>query len=305
LDASNKGATAMTKSATTNTLQSFSTDLATLVATASHGIVGVHGHRSRASGFAWRPGLVVTCEEALADEGPYELVLPGGDRVSATLAGRDQTTDVALLRHDAADLPLPTFAASAPAAGSLIVAVGSFEGAPNAHLGIVSHASGPWRAMRGGEIDARIDLDLRLGKSAEGGLALDVNGHALGMVVYGPRRRALVIPAATIERVADSLAKHGRIAHGYLGLGLWPAKVDGEDTTGNIVMSVDPNGPGAAAGLHQGDVLVRWNDQPIRPIRQLMRDLGPASVGTVVALGVRRAGEVRPVTLTIGERPDA
>lgn len=124
------------------------------------------------------------------------------------------------------------------------------------------------------------------------------------MVVYGPRRRALVIPAATIERLADSLVKNGRLAHGYLGLGLWPAKVEGEDTTGNIVISVDPDGPGAAAGLHQGDMLVRWNDQPMRPIRQLMRDLGPTSVGTVVSVGVRRAGETQSVTLTIGERPD-
>ncbi|MGL4238461.1 S1C family serine protease [Tabrizicola sp.] len=293
----------MAQSATA--LQSFSTDLSTLVATASRSVVGVHGHRSRHSGFAWRPGLVVTCEEALADEGPYELVLPGGARVSATLVGRDPTTDVAVLRYEGDDVPQPAFVTSTPVAGSLVAAVGSFEGAATAHLGVVSHASGPWRAMRGGEIDARIDLDLRLGKSAEGGLALDVAGQAFGMVVYGPRRRALVIPTATIERVADSLVKHGRIAHGYLGLSLWPTKVDGEDATGNIVVSVDPAGPGAVAGLHQGDVLVRWNDQPMRPIRQMMRELGPASVGTVVSLGLRRAGEARTVTLTIGERPDA
>jgi S1-C subfamily serine protease len=290
---------------TATTLQTFSTDLATLVATASRGVVGVYGPRSQASGFAWHAGFVVTCEEALADEGPYELVLPGGAKISATLVGRDPTTDVAVLRHEAGDLRQPAFVTSAPSAGSLTVAVGSFEGAPSAHLGVVSHVSGPWRAMRGGEIDARIDLDVRLGKSAEGALALDVSGQAFGMVVYGPRRRALVIPTATIDRVAGILAKHGRIASGYLGLGLWPAKVDGEDITGNIVVSVDPNGPGAAAGLHQGDLLVRWNDEPMRPIRQMMRELGPASVGTVVSLGIRRAGEARSVTLTIGERPDA
>jgi S1-C subfamily serine protease len=294
----------MTQPVTTNTLQSLSTDLATLVATASRGIVEVHGHRSRASGFAWQPGLVVTCEEALADDGPYEVVLPGGAKVSATLAGRDPTTDVAVLRHDAGEMPQPTFVNPPPLAGSLVIVVGSYDGAPSAHLGVVAHVSGPWRAMRGGEIDARIDLDLRLGKSAEGGLALDAAGNAVGMVVFGARRRALVIPATTIERVARSLADHGRIAHGYLGLGLWPVKVDGEDTTGNIVVSVDPNGPGAAAGLHQGDVLVRWNNEPMRPIRKLMRELGPASVGTVVSLSVRRAGEVREIALTIGERPD-
>ena len=112
------------------------------------------------SGFAWRDGLVVTCEESLSDEGPYEIILSGGALVSATLAGRDPTTDVAILRHEAHDLASPPFSTTSPAAGSLIVAVGSYDGAPNAYLGLVAHVSGPWRAMRGGEIDARIDLDL-------------------------------------------------------------------------------------------------------------------------------------------------
>lgn len=158
----------MTETATTSTLQSFSTDMATLVAATSPSIVGVHGQRSRTSGFAWRPGLVITSEESLAEEGPYELVLPGGNRVSATLAGRDPTTDVAVLRHDATVLTQLVFATSVPSTGSLVIAVGSYEGAPSAYLGMVSHSSGPWRAMRGGEIDARIDLDLRLGKKRRG-----------------------------------------------------------------------------------------------------------------------------------------
>ena len=295
----------MTQSATATTLQSFSDDMAALVAAVSRGIVAVHAPRSRTSGFVWRPGLVVTSEESLAEEGPYELVLPGGDRVSATLAGRDPTTDVAVLRHDAADMPQPTFVTAAPITGSLTLAVGSFEGAPSAYLGVVSHVSGPWRSMRGGEIDARINLDLRLGRHGEGGLSLDAAGNAFGMVVFGPRQRALVIPTATIDRVAGHLAQHGRIAHGYLGLGLLPVKVDGEGTAGAIVTSVDPEGPGATAGLRQGDILLGWNDQPMRPVYQLMRDLGPASIGTVVSLSVNRGGEVHWFSLTIGERPAA
>lgn len=125
------------------------------------------------------------------------------------------------------------------------------------------------------------------------------------MVVFGPRQRALVIPSATIERVAGHLAEHGRIAHGYLGLGLMPVKVEGEGSIGHMVTSVDTNGPGAAAGLRQGDILIRWNDQPMRPIHQLMRDLGPPSIGSVVSLSFRRGGEVHLGSLTIGERPAA
>ncbi len=298
------GVTAMARLATANALQSFSNDLAELVAAASRGVVGVHAPRSRSSGFAWRPGLAVTSEESLADEGPYELVLRGGAKVSATLAGRDPTTDVAVLRHDA-DLASATSVTSTPAAGSLSIAVGSFDGAPSSHLGVVSHVSGPWRAMRGGEIDARIDLDVRLGKSAKGGLALDAAGQSYGMVVFGPKQRVLVIPTATIGRVAARLAEHGNFASGYLGLGLFPVTVDGPGTPGIIVTSVDSTGPGAAAGLLQGDFLLSWNDQPIRPLQQLMRDLGPASIGAVVSLSVKRGEEVRSFALTIGERPAA
>lgn len=284
-------------------LQSFSNDLVTLVSTASRSIVGVQGQRSMTSGFAWRDGLVVTCEESLSDEGPYEIILPVGDKVSATLAGRDPSTDVAVLRYEARDLALATFATTSPAAGSVIVAVGSYDGAPSAYLGLVAYVSGPWRAMRGGEIVARIDLDLRLGRSAEGGLALDTSGNALGMVVFGPNHRSLVIPAATIERVAANLAEHGRIARGYLGAGLLPVQVEGEATAGTIITSVDPKGPGAAAGLRQGDILVAWNGQPMRPMRKMQRGLGPSSIGSVVRPTVKRAGETREVSLTIGERP--
>lgn len=293
----------MASSASATALQSFSNDLATLVSSASRSVVGVHGQRSTTSGFAWRDGLVVTCEESLSDDGPYEIMLPGGDKVSATLVGRDPSTDVAVLRHEARELALAPLTTTSPAAGSLIVAVGSYDGAPSAYLGLVAHVSGPWRAMRGGEIDARIDLDQQLGRSAEGGLALDTSGNALGMVVFGPRHRSLVIPAATIERAAGSLAQHGRIARGYLGAGLLPVRVEGEETAGIMVTSVDPKGPAAAAGLRQGDILVAWNDQPMRPMLQMLRDLGPSSIGTVVQLTVKRAGETCEVSLTIGERP--
>ena len=113
----------------------------------------------------------------------------------------------------------------------------------------------------------------------------------------------LVIPTATIERVAARLETHGRIARGYLGLGLQPVAVDGGDGSGAMVMSVDPKGPGALAGVHQGDIIITWNGEPIRHLRSVLRALGADSVGRQVTLGLRRAGESRQVSLTIGERP--
>ena len=124
------------------------------------------------------------------------------------------------------------------------------------------------------------------------------------MVVFGPRRQVLVIPAATIERVAATLETHGKVARGYLGLGLQPTKLDGDEGLGVMVMSVDRHGPGAAAGVRQGDVIIKWNDQKIQGIRVLLRALGPDVVGSTVQLALRRAGEPVEAQLTVRERPE-
>ena len=72
-----------------------------------------------------------------------------------------------------------------------------------------------------------------------------------------------------------------------------------------MVMSIDPQGPGAAAGVYQGDIIVTWNSEPIRHVHSLLRALGPDSVGQTVTLGLRRAGETRQVPVTITERTAA
>jgi S1-C subfamily serine protease len=69
-------------------------------------------------------------------------------------------------------------------------------------------------------------------------------------------------------------------------------------------MSVDPNGPGAAAGVRQGDVIIKWNDQPIQGVRMLLQTLGPATVGSTVKLALRRGGKPAEAHLTVSERPD-
>ncbi|WFU73922.1 S1C family serine protease [Bradyrhizobium sp. CB2312] len=282
-------------------LSSLSSALADVVTRTAPSIVSVHSHRSRSTGFVWKPGLIVTADEALADEGEVQIGLPDGSAVAATIAGRDHTTDIALLRANTNIAPVKR-AATVPALGSLSVVVTTDRDAPSAALGMVSASGKGWRSLRGGDIDARIELDVRLRDSQEGGLALDASGEAFGMAVLGPRR-VLVIPTATIERVAAQLETRGRIARGYLGLGLQPVRLD--DGVGAMVMNVDKAGPAAAAGIRQGDVIVAVNDQKLSGVRALSRTLGPASVGTVVDVAVRRGGEPASFKVTIGERPEA
>lgn len=282
-------------------LTALSSALADVVARTAPSIVSVHSHRSRATGFVWKAGLIVTADEALADEGEVEIGLPDGSRVAATIAGRDHTTDIALLRADIATTPVK-LAAAVPPLGALSVVVATHRDAPSAALGMVSASGNSWRSLRGGDIDARIELDVRLRPAQQGGLALDASGGAFGMAVLGPRR-VLVIPTATIERVAAQLETRGRIARGYLGLGLQPVRLD--DGIGAMVMNVDKAGPSAAAGIRQGDVIVAVNDQKLSGVRALSRTLGPASVGAVVDVTARRGGEPVSFKVTVGERPEA
>lgn len=282
-------------------LSSLSSALADVVARTTPSVVSVHSHRSRATGFVWKPGLIVTADEALADEGEVQIGLPDGSRAAATIAGRDHTTDIALLRTDAGIAPVK-LAATVPSLGSLSVVIATDRDAPSAALGMVSASGTSWRSLRGGDIDARIELDVRLRFSQQGGLALDASGDTFGMAVLGPRR-VLVIPTATIERVAAQLEARGRIARGYLGLGLQPVRLD--DGVGAMVMNVDKAGPSAAAGIRQGDVIVAVNDQKLSGVHALSRTLGPASVGTVVDVALRRGGEPVSFKVTVGERPEA
>src|SRR6266852_2367460 len=93
-------------------LQQLSDALTDIVKRAAPSVVAVHSTRSRSSGFVWRPGLIVTADEALDDEGDIAVVLPGGETTAANLVGRDPTTDVALLLVDRTNLPPLTLASA-------------------------------------------------------------------------------------------------------------------------------------------------------------------------------------------------
>lgn len=284
-------------------LLAFSNNLADLVAaTAARILVLRGGRRIPSSGLHWRPGLIVTADDALERDEEIVVLRPDGKTASATLIGRDPTTDIALLRFEPDGLPIVEGGdAASLRAGNLVLAVGRNETGPLASLGVAALAAGQWHSMRGGTIDRMIRLDLRLSPSAEGGAMIDAAGKVLGMAVRGPRRLVLGIPAATIDRVVDQLLAKGRIARGYLGAGLRPAQQSGE--SGLLIVGIDPDGPAAKAGLIVGDLITRWNGKPLARMREAMLLLGPDSVGSTVTLAIRRGGTPSEASVIIGERP--
>src|SRR4051794_21661834 len=147
----------MSATSAPNPLTQLSDAVTSIVAKAAPFIVSIHSHRSRSSGFVWKPGLIVTADEALADEGEVAVTLPGGTRTPATIVGRDPTTDIALLRLEQKDAPSAPLHKSTPATGALVVAAGSRDGTALAALGAVAVVGPAWRSMRGGDIDSRVE----------------------------------------------------------------------------------------------------------------------------------------------------
>jgi S1-C subfamily serine protease len=292
-----------------NVLHAFSDHTADVVERAGPCIVALHGGgRSTSSGIHWRPGIVVTAEESLELDDNIKLTLPDRRIVEASLVGRDPTTDVAVLRFQADGLPAASPVEAQLRPGQLILTVGNHDGAPLVALGVVAFVGGPWRSLRGGTIANLIRLDLRLSPAAEGGALVDVQGRVLGMTVHGPRRRALAIPTTTIDHAVDQLLKKGHVVRGYLGAGLQMLRRDArgakpDGAAGLLVVSIDPDGPSARAGLLVGDILTAWNGEPINRVREVMARLGAEEVGKAVDLSLTRGGAPAAFKVVIGERP--
>ena len=303
----------MSEQNVTNPLGTLGGRLEGLIQVAAGAVVGVEVHgRTVASGLLWRPGVVVTASDAIEGDDGLAVGTATAPSQPAQLAGRDPTTDIAVLRlADAETAPPALAAAGAVQVGRLVVAVGRGSEGVIASLGMVSVAGGAWQSRRGGTIDSLVRLDLRLDPRAEGGIVVDGDGRLVGMAVLGPRRRPLVIPSATIERIAPRLLAEGRIRRGYLGVSTHPVRLDEalaavhalSERRALMVTALDPEGPARKAGVLIGDVIVALDGAAVPGMRTLMARLGPEMAGKSVDLGILRAGQMTTTTVTIGASP--
>lgn len=290
-------------------LAQFSDSLAALTAAGANNVAAITlPDRLPLSAILWRKGVAVTSEQVTAEGENYVAVLPGGKKVPAKLAGRDPTTNVAAFTLEA---EAPKFETAPPArVGELALMLGADgEGGPTARFGMVRRTGPAWHAMAGGKIDQLIVLDARIRPDVEGGPVLDARGRMMGLSTSGPRRRALVIPASTVERVLDPLLRDGRVARGWLGVGVQPvalpeslrAKAGRE--SGLMVATLAAGGPAEKAGVLPGDIVLTVDGEGADNLRALARQLGPEKVGTDAALKVLRAGEVREIKVRVAARP--
>jgi len=289
----------------TNELAALSNELAGAVERAGHAVVAVHARpRFSSSGVFWRPGVIVTAEHTIRREEDIQVTLPDGSNVAATLAGSDAGTDVAVLRVEGASAtPLPR-ANVAPAPGNPALTIGrSEDSGVNATMGIISAVSGPWRTWRGGRLDAYIRLDLTVYPGSSGGAAVNTAGEVIGVATSALSRIAgLAIPASTVDRVVDEILTRGRVARGYLGVGLQPVELP-DHQNGLIVLSLASEGPAAKAGVLIGDILVSLGGKAVADTDDIQSVLESLGVGQSVEADVLRGGVAKKIAIVIGERP--
>jgi S1-C subfamily serine protease len=288
-----------------NVLKEFSVATTALVQAAAKRVVAVNGREwGGSSGIIVKPGVVVTAEEALERDDEISVILPDGQEAQATVAGRDPTTDVAVLRFSGADLAEPK-AAALPLPGAIVIGVGRVGKDVVTAIGSIALVGEAWRSSQGGLIDARIRADITLRRATEGSALVDAEGSLIGMAVFGPRRRVLAIPHATVMRATEHILAHGSVTRGYVGVHVRPIAADGGFPAGAIIVGLDPEGPAKKAGVIIGDVVLTWNGEPVNGARSIIERLGPASVGQGAKLGLSRAGKEVDVSMTVAPRPSA
>jgi len=306
---------ALSTTETTSPLLGLSNDLAGAVQKAGGAVVAVNARqRVPSSGIHWSPGVIVTSDHTVERDEEITVTLADGRTVPATLAGRDPSTDIAILKVQGVEASTADIGdSSALAVGQMVLAVGRpGEHGLSASYGVISALSGNWSTYRGGQIDQFVRPDLTFYPGFSGGPLVNARGQIVGMNTSGlTRGLGVTIPASTVNRVADQLLSKGRIARGYLGLGFQPVHLpDSLKNTlnlasngGLIVVTVEQGGPAEQAGMFIGDVLVALDNTPITDIDAVQSMLGSDRVGKAINARVVRGGVLADVAITVAERP--
>lgn len=293
-----------------NPFQAHSEAMAEVVHTAGEAVVQVNARRRLpASGVVWSAeGVIVTAHHVIKSS-TISMTLADGTTLGAQLVGRDATTDLAVLRVDAGELPVAQWDDGKMAVGNLVLALARPGRSVQATVGIVSALGDAWRTGAGGQIDRYLQTDVLMYPGFSGGALVNAEGHTLGINSSAlVRGTSIAVPATTVQRVVEALLAHGRVQRGYLGVSTQavrlPENVREEvgQETGLLIVAVEVESPAGEAGLVLGDTIVSLDGQPVRSHDDLVALLGGDRVGQKAPLGIVRGGEMQTRNVTIGER---
>src|SRR5260370_26280125 len=203
-------------------LETISSEFASIAEKVGSSVVAVHARRwMPTSGIEWKKGVVVTVDHGVQRDEDIKVLRDGGRAVSAKLAGRDPSTDIAVLRLEEGSSGAPQLGDSTSLRlGHLVLALGrTRRGDLVASSGVIGGISGEWRNRRGGKFDQHIRLDLVLYPGFSGGPLLNARGEVVGINTRGQGHgRAGTVPVATVNRVVEELLEKGHITQPYLGI---------------------------------------------------------------------------------------
>ena len=293
-------------------LWQLSEGLAQAVATAGAGVVRVEARRRMpASGLIWSSdGLIITSNHVVRADGGIQVGLADGRVVPAALVGRDPSTDLAVLRAEASDLPvLERVDAAELRVGRFVLALGRPGKSVQATLGILSALGDGWRTGGGGVIDRYVQTDVIMYPGFSGGPLVDVQGRVLGLNSSALARGvSLSIPVSTLTRVAASLVSDGKVKRGYLGVSTQAVRLPqavreqvGQET-GLLIIAVEAGSPAEQSGLLLGDTIVKFAGIPARSHDDLVSLLSGDRVGKSAPAEILRGGVLQLIDVLIGER---
>jgi S1-C subfamily serine protease len=292
-------------------LAQLSDSLAGTVEAAGPGVVRVEGRRRLpATGIVWAAeGVIVTANHVVKRDDKIAIGLADGERTTATVAGRDPSTDLAVLKADVGDLSAVDRATGDLHVGHLVLALGRPGRTVQATLGIVSALGDSWRTRMGGQIDRYLQTDVVMYPGFSGGPLVGAGGQVIGLNTSALARGvSLTVPLATVERVANTLLAHGRMQRGYLGVSTQPARLpeaikeEAGQETGLLIVNVEPGSPADEGGLVLGDTIVGLSGSAVRQHDDLLALLSGDVVGQKTPVQIVRGGELRTVNVNVGQR---
>jgi S1-C subfamily serine protease len=255
--------------------------------------------------------VIVTAHHVVSHE-EVAVIGDSGNPISAQLAGRDRSTDLAVLKiSEDALSALPDHAESTTLKlGELVLALGrSWRGSVVASAGIIGGMTGELQTRHGGRLDQHIRLALDLYSGMSGGPLVNAEGRLAGVNTNGlDRGRPIAIPCSTVDRVVTELLEKGHIARPHLGLAMQPVRLPdvlqtrAKSSTGLLTAYVQPGGPAEKGGVILGDILVELRGKSLEDLEEVHALLRKAKIGDSVAVTVLRGGNPLTLNIVLGDR---
>jgi S1-C subfamily serine protease len=311
------------KTRTKSALVSLSEEIENVADKVSQSVVSVHSRtRGNGSGVVWTSdGLILTCSHIVRNLDELEVSLSNGKSFPAKVIGNDPYSDIALLKIQANSKnesisldPIEIGDSENLKAGQFVLALANPYGQyPSITEGIITSKRSSLGGSQWGAITDNIVItDARLNPGYSGGPLVDVEGKMIGLNAAYVSSRGIAIRASKVRNITDQLAKDGAIKIAYLGIvtdeislpSEVGAQLEPSQEGGLIILSVEKDSAAKKAGLLMGDIIVKFDDEPITDIHGLRRQLLKQDViGKSVKIVIIRGEKKSELTLTPGEAP--